>query len=499
MVVVGDPADPVAVARAGGRLYAFDDTCTHEECPLSDGRLTADEVECPCHGSIFDLRTGEARDRPGARVGAHPPGAGRGRPRAGAHRALSATAAANAARTSRLRPVVGVDGEAVVIDGRRNERLDRVRGDPGAGAGREAGRREQPAHSRDGPRSVARPVVGLAERVGHPLEPLCARRPRDVQRLGEDEADGEAVGEVEPGADRVAERVVGAAVRQVHRKPGEEAAERHLGAGLAVRAVGHRPREPCRDVAAGLEAERDRSRVAVSDGDAADRLGQRVGPGLHRRAPRQSEGGERIDQRVLRAHQRRRDPELAARLRVGDDRSARHLGAGAGCCGEGHERDPRLGDRRAPGVEVGRGDALAERRPCALSHVERRPAADRDDRVGPERGQLLGDVGHHRHRRLAGRLHERLDAAGKCRDRLVSDRHRPLGAELRKHVGEGACGALPELDPDGQMKPERLDHAAAGSVASSATSASAVPPGTIVSVATRPIVAMIAPTRNAAW
>ena len=64
MVVVGDPADPVAVARAGGRLYAFDDTCTHEECPLSDGQLTADEVECPCHGSIFDLRSGEARTGP---------------------------------------------------------------------------------------------------------------------------------------------------------------------------------------------------------------------------------------------------------------------------------------------------------------------------------------------------------------------------------------------------------------------------------------------------
>ena len=64
MVVVGDPADPVAVARAGGLLYAFDDTCTHEECPLSDGRLTEDEVECPCHGSIFDLRSGEARIGP---------------------------------------------------------------------------------------------------------------------------------------------------------------------------------------------------------------------------------------------------------------------------------------------------------------------------------------------------------------------------------------------------------------------------------------------------
>ncbi len=47
----------MAVARAGGRLYAFDDTCTHEECPLSDGTLTDDEVECPCHGSIFNMRT----------------------------------------------------------------------------------------------------------------------------------------------------------------------------------------------------------------------------------------------------------------------------------------------------------------------------------------------------------------------------------------------------------------------------------------------------------
>jgi len=64
MVVVGDPQDPVAVARAGGRLYAFDDTCTHEECPLSDGVLTDGEVECPCHGSIFNLRTGEALTGP---------------------------------------------------------------------------------------------------------------------------------------------------------------------------------------------------------------------------------------------------------------------------------------------------------------------------------------------------------------------------------------------------------------------------------------------------
>jgi 3-phenylpropionate/trans-cinnamate dioxygenase ferredoxin component len=64
MVVAGDPTDPVAVARAGGQLYAFDDTCTHEECPLSDGRVTDAEVECPCHGSIFAMRTGEALTGP---------------------------------------------------------------------------------------------------------------------------------------------------------------------------------------------------------------------------------------------------------------------------------------------------------------------------------------------------------------------------------------------------------------------------------------------------
>jgi len=64
IVVVGDPADPVAVARGGGRLYAFDDTCTHEECPLSDGTVTDGEVECPCHGSIFAMRSGEALTGP---------------------------------------------------------------------------------------------------------------------------------------------------------------------------------------------------------------------------------------------------------------------------------------------------------------------------------------------------------------------------------------------------------------------------------------------------
>jgi 3-phenylpropionate/trans-cinnamate dioxygenase ferredoxin component len=50
----------LALVRSGERVYALDDSCTHEECPLSDGILTGTEVTCFCHGSVFDVRTGEA-------------------------------------------------------------------------------------------------------------------------------------------------------------------------------------------------------------------------------------------------------------------------------------------------------------------------------------------------------------------------------------------------------------------------------------------------------
>jgi nitrite reductase/ring-hydroxylating ferredoxin subunit len=50
----------LALVRNGDRVYALDDNCTHEECPLSDGILTGTELTCFCHGSVFDVRTGEA-------------------------------------------------------------------------------------------------------------------------------------------------------------------------------------------------------------------------------------------------------------------------------------------------------------------------------------------------------------------------------------------------------------------------------------------------------
>ncbi|MEN3304960.1 MAG: 3-phenylpropionate/trans-cinnamate dioxygenase ferredoxin component, partial [Micromonosporaceae bacterium] len=50
-----------------GGIYAIDDTCTHQDASLSDGWLDGCQVECPLHGSRFDLRTGEV-DEPPARL-----------------------------------------------------------------------------------------------------------------------------------------------------------------------------------------------------------------------------------------------------------------------------------------------------------------------------------------------------------------------------------------------------------------------------------------------
>jgi nitrite reductase/ring-hydroxylating ferredoxin subunit len=50
----------VAVANANGRFFAIDDTCTHEQCSLSDeGTLEGTVVTCGCHGAQFDVATGQ--------------------------------------------------------------------------------------------------------------------------------------------------------------------------------------------------------------------------------------------------------------------------------------------------------------------------------------------------------------------------------------------------------------------------------------------------------
>ena len=51
----------ILVANVDGKYYAINDKCTHRECKLSGGTLKdGGIIECPCHGSNFDLKTGNA-------------------------------------------------------------------------------------------------------------------------------------------------------------------------------------------------------------------------------------------------------------------------------------------------------------------------------------------------------------------------------------------------------------------------------------------------------
>ncbi len=57
--------EEICLAHAeDGNFYAIGDVCTHEEYSLSEGELWGLEVECPAHGSRFNLQTGEVTGLP---------------------------------------------------------------------------------------------------------------------------------------------------------------------------------------------------------------------------------------------------------------------------------------------------------------------------------------------------------------------------------------------------------------------------------------------------
>ena len=57
----------IAVANVAGTFHAFGDICTHLQCSLAEGDLEETTVTCPCHGSQFDVVSGEVLRGP-ARV-----------------------------------------------------------------------------------------------------------------------------------------------------------------------------------------------------------------------------------------------------------------------------------------------------------------------------------------------------------------------------------------------------------------------------------------------
>ncbi len=82
----------IAVFNVDGNYYAIEDTCTHDEAPMlncgleADEILDGDQVICPRHGARFCLKTGAHPAR--LRTGSHLPGPHRQRPHPGPRRPL---------------------------------------------------------------------------------------------------------------------------------------------------------------------------------------------------------------------------------------------------------------------------------------------------------------------------------------------------------------------------------------------------------------------------
>ena len=51
----------IGIFNCNGELLAIEDRCSHDNGPLVEGELDQETctVECPRHGSLFDLRTGK--------------------------------------------------------------------------------------------------------------------------------------------------------------------------------------------------------------------------------------------------------------------------------------------------------------------------------------------------------------------------------------------------------------------------------------------------------
>jgi nitrite reductase/ring-hydroxylating ferredoxin subunit len=68
MMHVDVNGDEVALFNADGDIYAIGDICTHAYTHLTEGEFYEDMrgwvVECPLHGSQFDIATGEAVSLP---------------------------------------------------------------------------------------------------------------------------------------------------------------------------------------------------------------------------------------------------------------------------------------------------------------------------------------------------------------------------------------------------------------------------------------------------
>jgi len=64
MKAVDIAGERVCIINIEGNYYAIGNVCTHMGGPLDEGTLEGFDVECPWHGSKFDVRTGQPTKPP---------------------------------------------------------------------------------------------------------------------------------------------------------------------------------------------------------------------------------------------------------------------------------------------------------------------------------------------------------------------------------------------------------------------------------------------------
>ena len=180
-------------------------------------------------------------------------------------------------------------------------------------------------------------------------------------------------------AGRLAHRVRGARALRAVRHPAERRGVRHLSARLEVRAVLRpRLRSHRRDELDRLQRDGVVEGLVVVARVALDRVRERVHPGRGRDRGRQAEHELGIDERDVRADERRAaDVELDLAVVVRDDRPERHLAAGAGGRRDRDERRDALPRSDRGPTRSRRSSRRARRRrrstwPCPSTSLRRR-------------------------------------------------------------------------------------------------------------------------------
>jgi 3-phenylpropionate/trans-cinnamate dioxygenase ferredoxin subunit len=56
----------IGIVNCNGEIHAIEDRCSHDDGILFEGTVDAEKcvVECPRHGSLFDIRTGRPLNLP---------------------------------------------------------------------------------------------------------------------------------------------------------------------------------------------------------------------------------------------------------------------------------------------------------------------------------------------------------------------------------------------------------------------------------------------------